>query len=414
VSIPPLDPQATRDPEEREEELLARLREFLAHAKRSSAACARRLEGIEPGDVRSRGDLGRIPPSRKHELVYEQESDPPFGGYDAFGSGAPLRLFMSPGPIAECEFAGPDYWRTAEVFRAAGFARGMTVHNSFSYHFTPAGVMCESGAHHLGCRVFPAGTGNSEQQARAIERLRCDAYTGTPDYVGTILAKAEEIGADVSSLKLASVTGGYLSPEMRADHLARGVRTLQWYGTADVGGIAYEPDAGEPMVVVEGLLLEVADPLTAEPVPAGEKGEVLITNFNPSYPLIRYALGDLTKVVEAEDPGGRTNMRIAGWMGRCGEAVKAKGMFIHPAQVDRMVRGLDAVRAAQVVVERAEDGGDLIRLVCAPAPGAEPGADLAAKAAGAFRGATGLRAEVEFSDAIDGEGTIQDRRPAAG
>ena len=410
MSLPPLDLAATRDPEERERGLFRELARFIAHAKESSEAYARRFAGIGSGDVADRKTLGELPPTRKHELVYEQEERPPFGGHDAFGHGDPIRLFMSPGPIAECEFAGSDYWRTAEILHAAGVESGMTVHNSFSYHFTPAGVMCEAGAHRLGCRVFPAGTGNTEQQARAIERLRCDAYTGTPDFIGTILRKAAEIGADISSLKIASVTGGYLSPDLRSECRGRGVHTLQWYGTADVGGIAYETEADEPMTVVEGLLVEIVDPLTARPVEDGEKGEVLVTNFNRAYPLIRYALGDLSKVVKGPGPDGRTNMRIAGWLGRCSEAVKVKGMFIHPAQIARLVGRIDDLEAAQAFVARDESGGDRLALKCVAAAGTGAEAALAERIGDAFRAETGLRADIEFVAGLDGQSLLTDTR----
>lgn len=409
TAVPPTA-RESRDPELRERELLARLPAFVAHAKASSAAYARRFEGIDPREIYGREALALLPPTRKHELVGAQEEEPPFGGHDSFASGAPIRLFMSPGPIAECEFPGPNHWRTAEVFRAAGFREGMTVHNSFAYHFTPAGFMCEAGAHELGCRVFPAGTGNSEQQARAVARLRCDAYTGTPDFLGIILEKADGAGLDVSSLRIASVTGGYLSPDMRAGYAARGIRTQLWYGTADVGGIAYETEPDRPMVVVEDLLVEVVDPLTAKPVPAGEKGEALVTNFNPSYPLIRLALGDLTRVVEGPSPCGRTNMRIAGWLGRCGEAAKVRGMFVHPAQVKRTVDRIDGIKAARLVVTRDESGSDQAMLECVPdrQGGAPPTADAIAAA---FKAETNLRCSVTVVEALgDEEGPIADLR----
>lgn len=414
MAVTPVPPtgRESRDPAGRERELLARLPGFIAHAKASSAAYARKLEGIDPAGITGREALAQLPPTRKHELVSEQERLPPFGGHDSFDSGAPIRLFMSPGPIAECEFSGPNYWRTAEVFRAAGFQEGMTVHNSFAYHFTPAGFMCEAGAHELGCRVFPAGTGNSEQQARAIARLRCDAYTGTPDFLGTILEKADAAGIDVNSLGIASVTGGYLSPEARAGHLRRGIRTLQWYGTADVGAIAYEPEADAPMVVVEDLLVEVVDPLTARPLPAGEKGEVLVTNLNRSYPLIRLALGDLTKVVEGPSPCGRTNMRIAGWLGRCGEAAKVKGMFVHPAQVARVIGRVAGLAAARLVVTRDDSGTDKATLVCVLARPGDDTRQAETPISEAFAAETGLRCEVTFAEKLDdtGNGLIADNR----
>lgn len=396
-----------QDPQQREESLLAKLPEFVAHAKQHSPMYAKLYADADPREVNTREMLAHLPAVNKSELIGAQEDMPPFAGIDCFASQDPARVYMSPGPIAECDFADEDYWKTAAAFYAAGLRRGMTLHNSFSYHFTPAGQMCESGALALGARVFPAGAGNSEQQARAMARFKCECYSGTPDFLRVILEQAESVGDDVSALKFASVSGGYLSPELREFYSARGVSATQWYGTADIGVVAFESTIGEPLIVSENLLVEIADPETRRPCAPGEKGEVLITNFNYGYPLIRFALGDLSSQVAGVSECGRTNMRLAGWLGRCDASVKVRGMFIHPAQVERVVKRVAGLEAAQLVVESA-DGRDEMMLHCQIGSGVAK-ESLQEVVASVLREETKLRGGVAFVSEISG-GLIQDKR----
>ena len=405
--------EESRDPERRERGLLSALPDFIAHAKRHSPAFAESLRDVDPREITSRAALAELPAVNKSDLIGLQEKKPPFGGFGAFSADGdgPLHAFVSPGPIAECDFAGAGgkgRWKTAPVFHAAGFRRGMIVHNSFSYHFTPAGLMCESGALELGCAVFPAGVESAERQARALERLRCAAYCGPPDFLSALLDGADEIGADVSPLKCASVSGGYLSPEIRARCEARGIRVLQWYGTAELGAAAFESAPGGAIILSEGFLAEVVDPVSRRPLPEGEKGELLVTNFNPGWPLIRFSPGDLTALVAGASPCGRTNARVAGWLGRCDPAVKARGMFVHPAQVERLAGRCENISAAQLIVRR--DGGrDILILKCAPRPDAKSEPAVREEVAAAFREETRLRTEVEFADSAEAP-LIRDER----
>ncbi|MGI9337422.1 MAG: phenylacetate--CoA ligase family protein [Gammaproteobacteria bacterium] len=392
----------------REESLLAALPGFIAHAKEHSAPYRKRLQHIDAAGVNSRDALAKLPPSAKSDMIGEQEQNPPFGNYDCFGK--PLRFYLSPGPIAECDFAAADYWRTAAAFYALGLRAGMLVHNAFSYHFTPAGMMCDCGAIALGCRVFPAGPGNSEQQARAVARFRPDAYCGTPDFLRIILEKMDGAGLE-SPLRMASVSGGYLPPQLREYYQSRGIKTLQWYGSADFGVIAYESAADAPMIVAEGLLVEVVDPLTKLPCEEGQKGEVLVTNFNKEYPLIRFATGDLSAVSGGVSECGRTNMRLAGWLGRSDPATKVRGVFVHPVQVERIAARLD-LAAAQLRVQSDENGRDNITLIAQRKDESGNNADnkaLCEKLIMTLRDETGLRGNALVAKTIEGR-TIEDMR----
>jgi phenylacetate-CoA ligase len=331
------DELETRDPEQRERELFGRLPDLLALAS-SAPGWAEQLAGIEPNAVTSREALATLPVLRKSELSARQKQLPPFGGFSVGAPGTMRRVLMSPGPIFEPEGKGADFWGAARALFAAGFRAGDILHNSFSYHLTPGAFIMESGALALGCAVIPAGTGNTEQQLEAMAHLRPSGYLGTPDYLKVLLDAAAAAKKDVSSLARGLVSGAALPLSLRQELAARGVAVLQCYATADLGVIAYESQSREGMIVNESLLVEIARPGSGNPVPAGEVGEVVVTSFNPDYPMIRLATGDLSAVMPGRSPCGRTNVRLAGWMGRADQVTKIKGMFVHPVQVAEIGR----------------------------------------------------------------------------
>ena len=367
------DTLETRDPELRERAQLAALREQIAYARAHAPWFARTLAGIEPADIDSRAALARLPVVRKSELLELQKADRPFGGFAATGpAGRRARqVFASPGPIYEPEGESADYWRLARALHAAGFRSGDLVHNCFSYHFSPAGSMLDTGLHALGCTVFPGGTGQTEQQVQAMADLGPDGYVGTPSFLKIILDKADEQGVRLSSLTKALVSGEPFPAALRDALRARGIDAYQVYASADVGSLAYESSARDGLVVDEGVLLEIVRPGTGEPVAPGEIGEVVATPLhNRAYPLIRFGNGDLSAVLPGASPCGRTNMRIKGWLGRADQATKVKGLFVHPSQVAEIVRRHPGIARARLVVDR-DDGNDRMTLHVETAPGAQ-------------------------------------------
>ena len=391
------DALETRDPAEREAALMRALARQVAHAQAHTRAFASSLAGVDAAQVASRAALAQLPVIRKHELLEQQRAaDAPdvFGGYSALGWGASprraLRVFASPGPIHEPEGADPDYWRMARALFAAGLRAGDLAHNTFSYHYTPAGAMMESGAFALGCTVFPAGTGQTELQVQTIATLRPSAYIGTPSFLKIILDKADELGIALTSLTKASVGGEAFPVALRDGLRARGVHAYQSYGTADLGLIAYETAARDGLVIDEGVIVEIVRPCTGDLVPEGEVGEVVVTTLNRGYPLIRFGTGDLSAVLAGSCPTGRTNTRIKGWMGRADQTAKVRGMFVHPSQVADVLRRHPEVRKARLVVsgEMANDRMAL-HVEVAGTPEALP-----ARIADSLRDVTKLRGEV--------------------
>jgi phenylacetate-CoA ligase len=379
----------TREPDEREAEQLSRLPALVARAL-TAPGWAKQLAGHDPNTLDSRAALAALPVLRKSDLLVLQQADPPFGGFNVTPPAKVRRLLMSPGPIFEPEGHGQDWWGGARALFAAGFRAGDIVHNSFSYHLTPGGFMLESGAHALGCSVIPAGPINTEQQVDAIAQLKPSGYVGTPDFLKILLDAAAKAGKDVSSLKRGLVSGAALPASLRRELGERGVAVLQCYATAELGFVAYESEACDGMIVNEHLIVEVVRPGTGNPVPDGEVGEVVVTSFNPDYPMIRLATGDLSAVLAGPSPCGRTNTRIKGWLGRADQTTKIKGMFVHPAQVAEVAKRHSELGRLRLVVTR--DGEQDVMTLMAEC--AQAGLDDAVAAT--LHSVTKLRGDVRF------------------
>jgi len=355
------DALETRDPTLREAALLAALPNQVAHAKASASAFAKSLQSVDAAGVNSRAALAKLPVIRKHELLEQQKAQRAndiFGGFSAIKYGKAMpRVFASPGTIYEPEGARSDYWRMARAIFAAGFRENELIHNCFSYHFTPAGSMMETGAHALGCTVFAGGIGQTEQQVQAMAELKPAGYIGTPSFLKIIVEKAAEMGVRLPSVRKALVSGEAFPPSLRDWLTERGIAGYQCYATADLGLIAYETSAREGLVLDEGVIVEIVRPGTGDPVPEGEVGELVVTTLNSDYPLIRFGTGDLSAVLPGTCPTGRTNQRIKGWMGRADQTTKVRGMFVHPGQVAEVTKRFPEIKRARLVVsgEMAND-----------------------------------------------------------
>jgi phenylacetate-CoA ligase len=355
------DALETREPAQREAQLMAALPRQVAHARQYAPAFEQILAGVDASAVNSRAALALLPVTRKHELLERQRAGrgrDPFGGFSTLLRGPEMpRMFASPGPVYEPEGCTRDYWRAARAMFAAGFRAGDLVHNAFSYHMTPGAFIMESGAHAVGCTVFPAGVGQTEQQLQAITDLRPDAYMGTPSFLRILIEKAAETGSDITMMRKGLTGGEALPPSLCGWFAERGLTVYQSYATADLGLIAYETSAREGLVLDESIIVEIVRPGTGDPVTTGEVGELVVTTLNPAYPLIRFGTGDLSALLPGACPTGRTNTRIKGWMGRADQTTKIRGMFVHPAQVADIARRFPEVLKARLVVsgEMAND-----------------------------------------------------------
>ncbi len=397
------DELETRSAEARDASLAECLPDLIARAQ-ALPGYAATLGGVAAATVTSRAALAALPVLRKSALVEAQKALPPFGGLTAHEAAGFAHVFQSPGPIYEPGMVTPNWWRLGRFLHAAGIGPGDIVQNCFGYHLTPAGMIFESGARAVGAAVLPAGTGQTELQARAAHDIGTTAYAGTPDFLKVILDKADEMGLPLKIAR-AVVSGGALFPQLRAYYEDRGIACLQCYATADLGLIAYESPAQEGMIVDEGVLVEIVRPGTGDPVPDGEVGEVVVTSLNPDYPLVRFATGDLSAVLPGPSPCGRTNLRIRGWMGRADQTTKIKGMFVRPEQVADLVARHPEILRARVIAEREGDAD--VMIVQIESLARDPAYEEHVQAALKLRG----RVEVVTPGSLPNDGkVIEDRR----
>ena len=400
------DALETRSPNQREIEQFELLVAQLQHAREHSVAYSVLLSEVEPATVTDRAALARLPVTRKSDMAVRQAETPPFGGFAVLNEGDLQHVFASPGGIFEPDAGGADDWNMGRALHAVGVRPGDLIHNTFSYHFTPAGLMLDRAARAFGCAVFPAGVGQTELQVLAMAHLRPRVYCGTPSFLKIILDKAREMEADVSSLELGTVGGEALSGSLRGELADQGVSVLQVYATADVGLIAYESSAQEGMIIEESIIVEIVRPGTGDLVAEGEVGEVLVTTFDPHYPLIRFATGDLSTFMTGQSPCGRTNRRVLGWMGRADQTAKVRGMFVHPSQVADVVARHSEILRARLVIDN-QNNADTMVLRCEVGAVGEGFADTLSRT---IREICKLRGEIEWlpEGALPNDGKVID------
>jgi phenylacetate-CoA ligase len=337
------------------------LREVIAHAYASGTPLKASMDGkrIKPDDVRTAQDLQKIPITKKKDLSDAQKTNPPFGGYLTVPISDLVRIHQSPGPIYDPVGKVHDYWRWKTALYSVGLRPGDLAVNTFAYHLTPAGHMFEEGVSELGGTVIPTGVGNTETQVEIIKNLGVTGYIGTPSFLMAILKKAEDVGIDPAAdlkLEVAFLLAEMLPESMRKRFVDEyHIVGRQAYGTADVGGVAYECPQISGMHIHYDVIVEIVNPETGEPMPNGEPGEVVVTCNNRIYPLVRFGTGDLSSLTEEPCPCGRTGPRLTRILGRVDQLTKVKGMFVHPSQVQKVIDAHPEISKGRLLVERPKD-----------------------------------------------------------
>ncbi len=350
------DDLEVRSTDERISDHLKKLNKLIEKAKQNKNQLLRFNVEIEDLD-----DLSQIPLLRKSDLIDKQSKQPPFAELNVSEIRDFAHIYRSPGPIYDLDGHAQNWWRFARALHAADFRYGDIVQNCFSYHFTPAGAMFEEAAKILKCTVFPAGGENTDLQLEVMSDIGTTAYVGVPDFLKIILEKADEKKISLSKLTKAMVTGGPLFPAVARNFKERNIQARQCYGTADLGLVAYEAAESEGMVIDEDVILEIVKPGTGKPVKDGEVGEVVVTVLNNyELPIIRFATGDLSAIMEGESITGRTNKRIKGWMGRADQTTKVRGMFVQPSQVNKILENLKIDNEARMIISRSNDKDELL------------------------------------------------------
>lgn len=399
----------------RETALFDQFPQRLTQATENCPGLASHLTGVALDAIVDRATLQQVPVLRKNVLMQAQQENPPFGGFVNEQTLDGCRVFMSPGPVWEPQLVGGDPWQSARALAAAGIQAGYRVHNALSYHLTPGGFILDEGAKALGCVVFPAGSGGTAVQVQAIRHLQAQVYVGTPDYLQVLLDHANEEGAPLSSLTHALVSGGALFPAMRKKYQEQGIHVQQCYATADLGVIAYETNTDgvihPGMVVSENLIVEILIPGTGTPVAPGDVGEIVVTRLDSGYPLLRFATGDLSAEILDPSPCGRTQMRLAGWMGRADQRAKVRGMFIDPHQLQPLSQEFPELARWRVVITRENDFDAMQLQVELKSDEGISSADhdaLCNKLSAALKTATQLKGTAVVKDSLPNDGIVID------
>jgi len=386
--------------------------QLIKHLAENASGFAARLQAasILPEDIRSVEDLNALPIIRKDDLVDLQEANPPFGGYLSCSPSELKRIFQSPGPIYDPEARRPDYWRWAPALLAASFHPGDMVLNAFAYHLTPAGALFEEGLWAVGCSVIPGGLGNQEQQVAGMHRLKVNGYVGLPSYLKALMDKAADLNLELG-VKKAFFTAEPLPPSLRRWFNERGVIARQGYGTAECGNLGYECEMENGWHLPEDAIIQVCDLSSGQPLPAGQVGEIVVTLFIPEYALVRFGTGDLSSLNLEPCKCGRISARLMGWQGRVGDAVKVRGLFLHPRQLADLMKRFPEVACWQAVITRQEHKDFLTLRVVPGEQGASE--DLTERIATAARDAIKLHPVVEVvsSETLPpGSPPVQDTR----
>jgi phenylacetate-CoA ligase len=364
------DELETMTPAAREKYQNAKLAGTIKNAYKNAPAIKELLDraGVKPSQIKVVGDLERLPITRKTDLIEMQKARPPYGGLLAIPPADVERIFLSPGPVYEpIQHSGIKWF--AKSFWAAGFRKGDTVVNTFTYHMSPAGILFHEAIRDCGATAIPMGTGHTEIQIKTILDLKITGFVGTPSFLMTVIKQAEDMGYDFrsdSSIKNAWFTGEMLAPSIRETlENDYGIDTRQAYAVTEPGGaIAYECYCKNGMHFMDEYILEIVDPETGRQLPPGETGEIVVTPIhNYTWGLIRFGTGDLSSYIVEACPCGRTAHRLTGIIGRASDAVKVRGMFVITRQAEGVLSGFDEVARYQLVVERRQHRDEIILLL---------------------------------------------------
>lgn len=353
--------------QEKEEYHNRRLREQVQFAYENAPAMRDKLDkaGVKPSDLHTVRDLEKIPITTKDELIDLRKANPPWGGLLAVPMERLTRIYMTPGPIYEAEALSDEHYHRLERERyALGFRKGDIVVNTFSYHMVGAAHRFDEAFRRMGIITIPMGVGNTELQVQVLHDMPVTGWIGTSSFLVTILNKAEQMGYDPKrdfSLRVAHAGMEAGGAEIRIMVEEKyGFTARDAYGTAEVGSIAYECNEKSGMHIQEEMIVEIVDPATGKQLVPGEVGQVVVTPFDNTYPLIRLGTGDLSTLIDEPCPCGRTSLKLPKIMGRIGEGVRVRGMFVHPRQVNEVIAKFPEISRHQAVVARPQTRDELV------------------------------------------------------
>jgi phenylacetate-CoA ligase len=359
------DAMETLSDEAREKYRNENLYQTIGYAYRNSVFARKLLDdaGVRPFSIRTPKDLELLPITRKNDLIEMQKANPPFGGLLAVPPEEIERIFISPGPIYEYQPSGIHWF--ARSFYAAGFRKGDIAVNTFTYHMSPAGILFQEGLRQCGATVVVMGTGNTDSLIKTMLDLKVTGFVGTPTFLMNVIKRAEEMGYNFSqqfAIKKAWFTGEMLPLTLRK--IFEGnyqISTFQAYAVTEPGGaIAYECREKSGLHLMDEYIVEIVDPQTGMQLGPGEVGEIVVTPVhNKTWGLIRFGTGDMSSLTLEKCHCGRTSPKIVGIVGRSGDAVKVRGMFIVAKQAEQVLNSFDQIAKFQIIVDRKNNRDEM-------------------------------------------------------
>jgi phenylacetate-CoA ligase len=335
-------------------------KEIVKYAYDHSKAFREKLKGmgLSPDDIHGMDDLQKIPLMRKEDMGMKQKEEIPFGGFETIPPNKTRRIYVNPGLIFQPWGEQYEVQTWAEALFACGMRRGDIVQNTFNYHLWPFAFTLDDSLGKLGITVVPTGVGNTMMQINIMKILKVNGFIGTPSFLMTLAERAEAMGMDLK--KDLNLEIGFVSAEMFPEGLRQRLEekfsmiVRQGYGTVFTGCLGYECYYKNGLHLPQNIIVEVVDPHTGKQVESGATGEIVATNFNPLFPMIRFATGDLSILDQEGCSCGRTSYRLKKIFGRIDQATKVKGTFIHPWQTDDVAAQFPEIFKYQVVVTRKE------------------------------------------------------------
>ncbi len=344
---------------------LQRLQATLRHAYDNVPHFRKRFEAsdVTPDDLQSLADLARFPFTVKTDL----RDNYPFGMF-AVPQGKIARVHASSGTTGKPTVVGYtagdiSNWADlmARSIACAGGLPGDTLHNAYGYGLFTGGLGAHYGGERLGCSVIPMSGGNTEKQVVVLDDFKANVLCATPSYALNIAEHAEKAGIDLknSPLRVGIFGAEPWSEQMRSQLQERlGIKAVDIYGLSEIMGPGVAVECCTEQSGLHGwedhFLFEVIDPLSGEPLPVGETGELVITTLTKeALPMIRYRTRDITRLSHEPCACGRTHVRILRVTGRNDDMMIIRGVNVYPSQIESVLVGFpDLSPHYQLVIRR--------------------------------------------------------------
>lgn len=354
----------TPAPEELRDLQLERLKELVAYVYKNNSGYKERFNatGVKPSDIKKLEDLEKLPFLTKddlrryypYDLVCVPMSEVFYIHASSGTTGKPV--------VAAYTKKDLDNWADlmARSLWAGGIRRDDVLHNAFGYGLFTGAHGHELGANRIGATVIPMGAGNTRRQLTVMRDFGATALAATPSYTLYLAEVAEELGLDPK--KDFRIKFGFLGAEAWSDELKDkiektwGMRACEQYGLTEVigPGVSFDCGMGDGLHInADHFLTEVVDPQTGEPLPPGERGELVFTTLmKQAFPVIRFRTRDLAILTEERCECGRTLPRHSRILARADDMIKVKGVILFPRQIEEAVMRVEGTSENQIVKEQ--------------------------------------------------------------